>query len=391
MNSLTHNTSIYNFLNDNGIISQLSKPAVKHIESFMSAAISKGFNGKTIDVQEFSSTHRTAFGHFLSYGKWDEAWLASRIKESIVSTLSENSTNQPILVSIDDTVNCKTKPSLQALAPMQGTGYHHSSLEKRRVWGHKVQAFMMSRGDISLNYDIHLYDKKGLDKIAYAINMAFSLPVFEQKSYALFDSWYTCPKVIEAFESRGYYCIGALKTNRIIYPSGVRISLREYAKDYIRLEDVRLVTVNQSQYYVYRYEGALNGIANATVLISWPVRSFKDIKKMKAFISTDMELSTEKILSYYTSRWKIEIFFKQQKMNLGFDKYQIRSQKGIQRYLILISYVHLFCTLGLGEPKQFGKGLREIRERLERHRMRFFYKCGQNNIPFHYLEQLLAS
>ncbi|MCT4686581.1 hypothetical protein [Vallitalea sp.] len=50
-----------------------------------------------------------------------------------------------------------------------------------------------------------------------------------------------------------------------------------------------------------------------------------------------------------TNRWPIEVFFKQEKNQIGFDKYQIRSIKGIKRLWLLLSLVHLFCTIGRRE------------------------------------------
>ena len=51
-----------------------------------------------------------------------------------------------------------------------------------------------------------------------------------------------------------------------------------------------------------------------------------------AFLSTDVSLTTNEILSYYVCRWPIEVFFRQCKDKLALDRYQIRSLKGIQRY-----------------------------------------------------------
>ena len=38
--------------------------------------------------------------------------------------------------------------------------------------------------------------------------------------------------------------------------------------------DFNLVTVKNQNYYVYRYEGKLNGIENAVVLLSYPEKAF---------------------------------------------------------------------------------------------------------------------
>ena len=76
---------------------------------------------------------------------------------------------------------------------------------------------------------------------------------------------------------------------------------------------------------MYRYEGNLNGIENAVVLLSYPEKAFGDPKALRAFSSTNAALSTQEILSWYVCRWPIEVFFRQCKEKLALDGYQIRS------------------------------------------------------------------
>lgn len=100
---------------------------------------------------------------------------------------------------------------------------------------------------------LSLCDYKEQSKIDYMIELSKKLPIPQGKAYLLCDSWFTCPKIINAFEARGYYCIGAMKTNRIIYPQGIRMNIQEYAQRFVQKKDVDLVTVNGNKYYVYRY------------------------------------------------------------------------------------------------------------------------------------------
>src|SRR5690606_33424680 len=168
--------------------------------------------------------------------------------------------------------------------------------------------------------------------------------------------WFTCARVIDCYAAAGYHLIGALKTNRILYPQGIRVSVQDFAA-HIRKEDVRLVTVNGSSYWTYRYEGALNEIDNAVVLLCWPEQAFGEPKALRAFLCTDVSLETETISTYYAKRWPIEIFFRQSKNNLGFDTYQVRSAKAFVRLWALLAFTHLYCTTGLGQPHSFGDGL----------------------------------
>ena len=48
------------------------------------------------------------------------------------------------------------------------------------------------------------------------------------------------------------------------------------------------------EYYVYRYEGKLNGIENAVILLSYPKEAFGVSKALRAFICTNVSLSTQK-------------------------------------------------------------------------------------------------
>ncbi|GMQ55832.1 hypothetical protein AN1V17_02240 [Vallitalea sediminicola] len=59
----------------------------------------------------------------------------------------------------------------------------------------------------NLNYEISLYDKEHGSKIDYIIQLAKSLPIPPHKGYVLFDAWFTCPKVIDAYSTKGYHYI----------------------------------------------------------------------------------------------------------------------------------------------------------------------------------------
>lgn len=149
---------------------------------------------------------------------------------------------------------------------------------------------------------------------------------------------------MDCFAKKGFYTIGALKTNRILYPCGIRQKASAFAL-HVRKTDpnISLVTVDKRQFYVYRYEGNLNDVPNTVVLLSYPTPCFGIPKALRIFVSTNAALSTQEILRLYTQRWQIELFFRQSKKKLGLDKYQLRSQKGIQRYWLMMSFVHYMC------------------------------------------------
>lgn len=86
-------------------------------------------------------------------------------------------------------------------------------------------------------YDFRLFDKETTDsKIQLSVDMMNQLPKFKQPSYLLCDSWYTSRTIIEAALSKGTHVIGALKTNRILYPQGIRIQAKQFAT-HVQKED----------------------------------------------------------------------------------------------------------------------------------------------------------
>lgn len=302
----------------------------------------RGYRGKAIDFAEVSCQHRTTTAYFLNHGKWNDSELQDVLKRSVIQTIYREAllSGMPIFCIVDDTIASHTKPSSQALHPIEAAYFHQSHLKGCQDYGHQVVSVMLSCNGIILNYAVILYDRSK-SKIRIVQEIAEELPVAPVISYFLCDSWYTSAKVMDSFIRKGFYTIGVLKTNRIIYPCGIRRKVSEFALHLKKTDsDVSLVTVGGREFYVYRYEGKLNDIPNVAVILSYPKEAFGNPRALRVFISTNVGLSTQEILDTYTRRWPIELFFRQSKGKLALDKYQIRSRMGIQRYWLIMSLAH---------------------------------------------------
>ena len=150
------------------------------------------------------------------------------------------------------------------------------------------------------------------------------------------------------------------------------------------------MTVGRRQYYVYRYEGKLNKLENAVVLISYPKGAFGVPNALRAFICTDCSLSTSQILNRYLERWTIEVFFRQAKQKLALDQYQIRSSRGIRRFWLLMSVAHYICFIASGEDKSFEKGYEAIQKQLLTERITYIYNCGADKVSLDSVLVLVA-
>ena len=378
-NTIHHSTFIYNQLKKLNLYKFYSNRVINHLMSILISIFLLGYHGKTTDFAKNSSCHRTTIAHFLNSGKWDDSLLSNTLKRSVIEIIYSEAahTGKSVFCIVDDTIASKTKPSSQALHPIEDAYFHQSHLKGKQDYGHQAVAVMLSCNGIVLNYDFVMYNKS-ISKIDIIQNIAKELPVPPVMSYFLCDCWYVSEKIINTFAGKGYHTIGALKTNRMLYPFGIKKKLNEFAALLsVTHSDFHLVTVKNQKYYVYRYEGKLNGIENAVVLLSYPEKAFGIPKALRAFLSTDVSLSTDEILSYYVCRWPIEIFFRQCKDKLALDSYQIRSVQGIRRFWLLMSLAHFMCVTGTGKSCSFENGYHQICDIIRLEKYHYLFLCAK--------------
>jgi hypothetical protein len=361
---ITPKEEISKFFREKGM-DFLKKTTEKRMEEIILMSSVKGNSGKTSDYAESGKGHRTTYGYFLSKSKWDEEEVSKRNKNKIIEEIFKKAeeSGEIIYIKVDDTISKKKPPSSKAEKPTEKTGWHYSHLDKKTVFGHQLHTVMISCGNLSLCYSMKRYDKEKCSKIDMTINIINELPDVRNtkyKCYALLDSWYTSARIINSFKEKGYEISGAVKINRVIYPNGKPVSISNFAAN-IPICDFRLVTVNNKEYYTYKYTGKLNNICQAVVIISYPKDKIGFEKALKAFISTDMSSTVDEILNHYSKRWEIEVFFKQMKKFFGLDKFMIRSVKAIDRFFVILSLAHFFYVTGLGSVLSFSDGVRKLR------------------------------
>ena len=292
-NTIHHSSFIYNQFKKLNLCKFYSNRVINHLMSILISIFISGYHGKTTDFAKNSSCHRTTIAHFLNSGKWNDSLLSDTLKQSVIEIIYSEAarTGNPVFCIVDDTIASKTKPLSRALHPIEDAYFHQSHLKKKQDYGHQAVAVMLSCNGI-------------------VQNIAKELPVPPVMSYFLCDCWYVSEKIINTFAQKGFHTIGALKANRLLYPSEMKKKLSELAAELSTTHNgFDLVTVNKRKYYVYRYKGNLNGIENAVVLLSYPEKAFGNPKALRAFISTNVDLSTQEILrisitlSYWNCRF----------------------------------------------------------------------------------------
>jgi len=215
--------------------------------TIIKSALMFGYKGKIENFASNSEIFRTTIAHFLNAGKWDSNILL-KIKKQLVTNIIYNEAQRsksPIYVITDDTGASKTEPSSKALNPIENAYFYHSHLKKKQDYGHQAVAVMLSCNGIMLNYDLIMYTKDE-SKIDIIKRIIEELPIPPVASYWLCDSWYTSLILIKAFIKKGFHTISALKSNRIIYPNGIRQQIKEFATTIDKTDsNVSLVTVDK--------------------------------------------------------------------------------------------------------------------------------------------------
>lgn len=228
-NSIYHSDLLYNCFKKLNLCQIFSQTAMKHIMAILISVFSIGYHGKTIDFEKYSPCHRTTVAHFLNKGKQDDDTLENIVKTTVVQFIYKEAqqSGKPVFCIVDDTISSKTKPSSRALHPIEDAYFHQSHLKGKQDYGQQAVAVMLSCNNIVLNYAIVMYDKSK-SKVKIVQEIAGELPVPPVISYFLCDSWYTCGDIMDAFIKKGFYTIGALKTNRVLYPCGIKQKVGEY-------------------------------------------------------------------------------------------------------------------------------------------------------------------
>ena len=156
-NSIHHSKHIYNYLKALNLGLFLSDVYLNHLLTIILSVFLRGYRGKTVDFQEVSHCHRTTTAYFLNHGKWKDDALQDVLKSSILQAIYREAqrSGQPIYCIVDDTIASHTRPSSQAVHPIEAAYFHQSHLKGCQDYGHQVVSVMLSCNGITLKLCSH--------------------------------------------------------------------------------------------------------------------------------------------------------------------------------------------------------------------------------------------
>ena len=387
---LNQNETIINY------ISELNLPYSSAIKNHMVNIVSGII--VTEGSKTISSVHnkitcnrdRSTGSRFLSSYSWNHEYVTQERIFHAISEISNTCEASDVgFLIIDDTLTKKNTSTKK----IEGLDFHNSHADGNKPkWSHCLVTSHYKINDYSIPLDFRQYhrkesskklSKKFLDKNELAMELINEFTPVTKNNYLLVDSWYTSAKILLHGLINGCHTIGRIKSNRVIYPAGIKTNVKKFSS-YIRTNETSLVTASNNKYYVYRYEGKLNDIENVVVLISW---TKNDLSDNPAFIiSTDVSLDNKAIISYYEKRWDIEVSYRYHKTALGFDEFQIQSLKSIHRYWSMIFLTYTFLEIfrvkcgKLYKFKNIGDVILHFRNNYLVKIVSFAHECADNGI-----------
>lgn len=274
---------------------------------------------------------------------------------------------------IDDTCKEKTGHKVQWLSWF----FDHSTNNYFKGFQNILCAFSNGRTAIPLDFEYKIgkaktkhYTKSNYEKGSHAeqrvrfamqkkstITMQMIKRAFQrniQFKYILWDSWYNSSSAMrfisKVINSKGVHLISMLKRGSTKYRyRGSHYSLKELNQKAGKWTKDRKTGI-KSKSIIVEYLDASQKLSMdkrpAILKVKISFFKYQGVKKWKAILSTDLELTSEEILRLYLRRWSIECIFKELKQYFGYD--QCKSSKYaamVSDFTIRCSFYIMFCHI----------------------------------------------
>lgn len=332
-----------------------------HFQSILLALLATPYkatlNGM-IKVLSFGS-HRSKHNEFLNDCS---AILSKALKfyAMLILQLLKKS-GEAIYFIIDDTTNKKRGKHILAAFSF----FDHTS--KQYIWGQQLVCAILEYRGIIIPYAIEVYipqeEAKSNDypfkkKTQMASDILAEFEADEkQEIFVVADTYYASPLIMSLCRQNGYNFVSMLKTNRILNVAQKQMNVLSYTKKFFNKKNRnRIIKLGTNKYQVHSEKVVLKSGGAVKIVCT---RSLSHCT-VKTIFTTNTALPIDSILTAYSRRWSIEVFFKMSKQYLGLRSYQNVNLPAIESSvrLSLISY-NLLTHVFIKEKRAQGKRLTE--------------------------------
>lgn len=179
--------------------------------------------------------------------------------------------------------------------------------------------------------------------------------------YALFDSWFTCPKLISEIRSIGKQNIHVVALHKM---DNQRFSVNGklyHIQDLVALNERNARPCRNMKAVFFALRGEMGGIPVKIFFVRYGRQD-----KWRLLITTDLSLSFVKAFEIYQIRWTTEVLYKECRQYLRFGEYQGTDFDGMIADVTLTFLTHTMLTLDkrFQSYETFGEIFRETQIRL---------------------------
>jgi hypothetical protein len=373
----------------------LSKPQEWHLKRVVEALI-VGEGSKTLSGlyrQWVDAPDVSAVADFFRVSPWAEEAVQQAQQRFVMSDLLKRAkasgAKAIVWVSIDDSMTVKDKDTvaLESVDWMhdhsarggKGGGYRNGSV-------HVSCRVQIGSFSYPFSFRLYLREKtvrrlnrlrspemrlKFKSKYHLAKEMLRELKPYipaEYKVYVLFDRWYASAKLIKFIRKQGkrWHVLCAIKSNRCLDGIALHQLNQQLKHTHTTSVEVRATDGSVKTYQVRRVQGHLNDVPfEVCVLISR--RHYRDTCP-KYFLCTDLSLSAQTILNWYSKRWSMEVEYWYLKQKLGLGDFRLHDYEAIDKWYGIVYFTLTFLYWRWYQSQSEEHPLHSIAEVIEQHR-----------------------
>ncbi len=284
----------------------------------------------------FDKKNQSSLNDFFTISPWDESNVHARLSRLIVRRVKD-----AYIGIIDDTMS--HKPYAKKMAHL---GIFYDGLTKKEQKGHSIVTHGLHSQELGfVPFDEQLYKKDGRSKNDIACEMIERTQKFKKLSLYLVDAWYSNEQVLGKINQAGSHYITEIKSNRNVHLSRRKRYVREHEKA-IPIKQFKEITINNCKYRFFQTSAFISGLGNVNLVFSQKYEEDDEKWGETYYLITDiLSLSSEKVIELFLLRGGIEGFHREGKQQLGMESYQLRKDRGIERYLFLVLLVYSLLLL----------------------------------------------
>jgi len=175
----------------------------------------------------------------------------------------------------------------------------------------------------------------------------------------IFDSFFPSEGVIKTIRNKGYHFVCSAKNNRVDIDTGKQ--LKAICQEHItsgRLKNRIQIRVpgkrsgyahvsaqkyETKTFITYTEKLSISKMGDVQVVFSRKENDQSDLKHMRYILTDMLDINTCDILTIYSYRWQIELYFKELKSYLGLGHYQMLSFRAIVRHVdcVIMAFMYL--------------------------------------------------